>query len=546
MSKSRTFNYLWKYLLSYNNNVQKFVKYTGIGVGCATATALPAVVTNCKEDSGNIVANVYGGIRFLRSLKIGLWISVDYYFSMMGLNESQPNYNAMMSRIHRRAANNILYGCLCNGGSYIKLGQGLVSMSHILPKQYIETLKALQDKCLARDDDEIKKLFLEDFGKDPSEIFKSFESKPIAAASIAQVYKATTKNDECVAVKVQYIDLQKRFKNDVQIINFLLKIAAFIHPNFNFTWVLADLEKALKQELDFIKEGQNSERCAKDLQHLKYIYIPKVFWEYTSTRVLVTEFVEGYKINEVEKLKKNGFSLADLNNKLFEAFGHQIFQTGFVHADPHPGNVLVRRVNGKAQLILLDHGLYQTISDKDRIALGYMWKAIVLNDLVNMKKYANELGVENYELFAEILTQSPLKSYGFRLKVKLSEEDLKYMTEFARKRFDSIICCLQTMPCTLLLVIRNLNTIRAIAHDHGNPIDRYTVLARAATKRVYGQGDCQYILTRVLNFPLWIYFEAILNINRIRRWAREVTLQVLGYFGMVPDVRMILKTGNIS
>lgn len=97
------------------------------------------------------------------------------------------------------------------------------------------------------------------------------------------MYKAKTKEDENVAVKVQYIDLRKRFKTDIKTINFLLKIVAFIHPDFNFTWVLADLENALKQELDFINEGQNSERCARDLQHLQYIYVPKVFWDYTST-----------------------------------------------------------------------------------------------------------------------------------------------------------------------------------------------------------------------------------------------------------------------
>ncbi|KAJ8922110.1 hypothetical protein NQ315_004042, partial [Exocentrus adspersus] len=511
MSRSQTallFKKVIRRLLKYedNANIRKFAKYTGIGACCAAA--IPAVISSAEDEAANVVASVNGGIRFLRSLKIGIWISIDYYFSMLGLSESQPNFHAMMSRIHQRAADNILYGCLHNGGSYIKLGQGLVSMSHILPQEYIETLKALQDKCLARKDDEIQKLFMEDFGKSPSDVFKSFESKPIAAASIAQVYKAWTTDDHCVAVKVQYIDLQRRFKSDVNTINFLLKIAAFMHPNFNFTWVLTDLENALKQELDFVNEGQNAERCARDLKHLKYIYVPKVFWEYTSTRVLVTEFVEGFKINDVDSLKKRGFCLADVNNKLFQAFGHQIFQTGFVHADPHPGNVLVRRVKGSTQLVLLDHGLYQQVSDKDRIALSYMWKAIVLNDHVNMKKYANELGVEDYELFAEILTQAPLKTHGFKLKAKLTEEDYRHMTEFARERFDSIICCLQTMPRTLLLVIRNLNTIRAIAHDHGNPINRYTVLARAATKQVYNNQDS--FISRILNFPLWLYFETVL------------------------------------
>lgn len=106
---------------------------------------------------------------------------------MLGLNESAPNYKVMMSRIHQRAANNLLEGCLLNGGSYIKLGQGLVSMSHILPKEYIVTLKCLQDKCLKRESNELNKIFIEDFGTPPSQMFASFENDQIAAASIAQV-----------------------------------------------------------------------------------------------------------------------------------------------------------------------------------------------------------------------------------------------------------------------------------------------------------------------------------------------------------------------
>lgn len=106
------------------------------------------------------------------------------------------------------------------------------------------------------------------------------------------------------------------------------------------------------------------------------------------------------------------------------------------------------------ELVLLDHGLYQTLDENDRIALSYFWKAIVLNDHKEMQKYGRMLGVNDYEMLAEILTQSPLKSRNFRLTFKLSDDDIKYIAEFARKRFDKIMHTLKDMPRSLLLVIR--------------------------------------------------------------------------------------------
>lgn len=98
-----------------------------------------------------------------------------------------------------------------------------------------------------------------------------------------QVFKGETFNGDKVAIKVQYKDLQSRFVSDVATIDFLLRIIGFIHPDFNFGWILADLSSNLREELDFLNEGANAERCAEDLKKHKYVHIPKVYWDYSSS-----------------------------------------------------------------------------------------------------------------------------------------------------------------------------------------------------------------------------------------------------------------------
>lgn len=221
--------------------------------------------------------SIGAAIRFARSLKIAVAISFDYSLGLRGFDENSEEYDKAIKEIHQRSANRLVEGSLLNGGLYIKLGQGVAAINHILPVEYTDTLKLLEDKCLERNFDEVDRLFLEDFGDTPRNLFAEFDYKPIAAASLAQVFRAKTKSGDDVAVKVQYIDLQKRFRGDIGTILFLNDLIAFFHKNYNFGWIVRDLRKSLEMELDFNHEADNAERCAKDLQHFNFVHIPKVF-----------------------------------------------------------------------------------------------------------------------------------------------------------------------------------------------------------------------------------------------------------------------------
>ncbi|XP_017840793.1 uncharacterized aarF domain-containing protein kinase 5 isoform X2 [Drosophila busckii] len=274
------------------------------------------------------------GVRFMRSLKTASLIAMDY----MRVGENDTDYAKNLKAVHQKSADRLLETCLLNGGLYIKIGQGFAAINHILPIEYTSTLTKLQDECLPTSKADIQKVFQKDFGQLPEDIYMEFDYKPVAAASLAQVFKAKLQSGEQVAVKVQYSDLQKRFISDLGTIIFLHDIIEFIFKDYNFGWILTDLRKNLVHELDFIHEGQNAERCAKDLEKFPYIYVPKVHWAHTKTRVLTLEWMDGCKISDLEEMKKQNLSLHDVDVKLFKLFSEQIFSTGFVHADPHPGN----------------------------------------------------------------------------------------------------------------------------------------------------------------------------------------------------------------
>ncbi|MHA6280412.1 ABC1 kinase family protein [Salinimicrobium sp. CAU 1759] len=250
------------------------------------------------------------------------------------------------------------------GPTYVKLGQLLSTRPDLLPDRYLKALASLQDDLPTISYEEVREIVESEIGSKISKAFNYFEEKPLASASIGQVHLAELRSGKTVAVKVQRPGIRKKFMEDLDTLEEMAGLAVKhteVGKKYGFSDVLAELRRIMLHELDYLREANNLVTLGINLKEYRRLIVPQPFPDYTTSRVLTMEYVKGKKVTSISPLKKTENDYSALVDEFIEAYLKQIVSDGFVHADPHPGNVHLLE---NEKIALIDLGMVAQFSKK--------------------------------------------------------------------------------------------------------------------------------------------------------------------------------------
>jgi ubiquinone biosynthesis protein len=295
-----------------------------------------------------------------------------------------------LEQVNVRNARRIHRAILELQGLYIKVGQLFSIMTNFLPDTFRTELEGLQDQVPPRAYNAIERRFREEFdGRGPKELFETFDETPVASASIGQVHLARLPGGHRVAVKVQYPDIDRVVRSDLHALRRIFAVIERFIPYQGLDAVWNEIRSIILQELDFLAEGRNVDTIAKNFDGHAQVGFPNVVWELSTTRVLTTEYVEGVKVNDLRGLERLQVNRTELARLVIETYCQQIFHHGIYHADPHPGNILVR--NGPA-ITFVDFGAVAVVSDNMRRGMVTLLQGAINRDTNKLVEALREMG----------------------------------------------------------------------------------------------------------------------------------------------------------
>ncbi len=278
------------------------------------------------------------------------------------------------------------------GPTFIKIGQLFSTRADLFPPEYVEELAKLQDRVPAFSYEQVEAIVEQELGKKIPELFHSFDPIPLAAASLGQVHKAKLYSGEEVVVKAQRPGLRKLFEIDLAILKGITRYFQS-HPEWgrgrDWLGIYEECCRILWEEIEYLTEGRNADTFRRNFRDYDWVKVPRIYWRYTSPRVLTLEYAPGIKISHYEALEAAGLDRKLLARQGAEAYLHQLLNNGFFHADPHPGNIAV---SAEGALIFYDFGMMGQIKTGVREQLMKTLFGIAQKDSTQVVQSLVELG----------------------------------------------------------------------------------------------------------------------------------------------------------
>lgn len=252
------------------------------------------------------------------------------------------------------------------GPTFIKMGQMLSARADLLPSEYIEELSKLQDTIPPIPFEQMRAVLVQELGEEPENLFASLNPQPVASASIGQVYDAELKNGQQVVIKIVRPGARKTFERDLEILTDISEWATehtALGQMYDVRALVDEFAYTVRNEFDYVREGRNADNFRRNFYGDLRVYIPRVYWNLTTHQVITMERVSGIKINELEALDRAKINRRAVAENLMHFALRQVFEFGFYHADPHPGNFFVQQ---DGSLAVMDFGMVGRLTSQTK------------------------------------------------------------------------------------------------------------------------------------------------------------------------------------
>ena len=389
------------------------------------------------------------------------------------------------------------------GPTYIKLGQILSTRSDIFDQDVIDELSKLRDNVEEFSTDIAKEIFTTETGLKIEDVFKEFNNKPIAAASIGQVYEAKLYSGKDVIIKIQRPNIEQTIKSDLEILQSGASILNDIAKNneTNFENILEEFKIQLLRELDYNFEAINAIKFYNMFKDSEDVYIPKIYSEYTTKRVLVMEKIIGVKLSDINKIKSFGWNTEKIIEIGVNSLFKQVFEYGYFHADPHPGNIFVLNSNC---ISYIDFGIVGIIDKKTFRTLNSMVLAIVEKNVDKIIYLLEEMGITNQSIDKESLRLDLLYLLHYYYDIPLEKISL---TSILNEIFSFFRKYNITMPTELTTLAKTIITLEGTARELNSNFTVYSMGQEFIRYYYKNRFNSKYILERSKNSLEEIYFD---------------------------------------